>query len=60
MVLTGTAIFAGTMFIVTQPEALRNLPFASVIDEAVQKGLNEGLKNIPDVPALKRLLTPTP
>ncbi|NTU65709.1 MAG: serine/threonine protein kinase, partial [Chloroflexi bacterium] len=60
MVLTGTAIFAGTMFIVTQPEAIRKLPFASVIDEAVQKGLNEGLKNIPDVPALKRLLTPTP
>jgi serine/threonine protein kinase len=60
MVLTGTAIFAGAMFIVTQPEAIRNLPFASVIDEAIQKGLDEGLKNIPDVPALKRLLTPTP
>jgi serine/threonine protein kinase len=60
MVLTGTAIFAGTMFIVTQPEAIRKLPFASVIDEAIQKGLAEGLKNIPDVPALKRLLTPTP
>jgi serine/threonine protein kinase len=63
MVLTGTAIFAGTMFIVTQPEAIRNLPFASVIDEAVQKGLNEGLKNVPnlpDIPALKNLLTPTP
>jgi serine/threonine protein kinase len=60
MVLTGTAIFAGTMFIMTQPEAIRNLPFASVIDEAVQKGLNEGLKNIPDVPALKNLLTPAP
>jgi hypothetical protein len=63
MVLTGTAIFAGTMFIVTQPEAIRKLPFASVIDEAVQKGLNEGLKNVPnlpDIPALKNLLTPTP
>ena len=63
MVLTGTAIFGGMMFIVTQPEAIRNLPFASVIDRAVQKGLSEGLKNVPnlpDIPALKNLLTPTP
>jgi len=60
MVLTGTAIFAGTMFLVTQPEAVHNLPFASEIDQAVQKGLNQGLKNIPNLPALKRLLTPTP
>jgi serine/threonine protein kinase len=60
MVLTGTVIFAGTMFIVTQPEAIHNMPFASVIDQAVQKGLNEGLKNVPNLPALKNLLTPTP
>jgi serine/threonine protein kinase len=63
MVLTGTAIFGGMMLIVTQPEAIRNLPFASVIDQAVQKGLSEGLKNVPnlpDIPALKNLLTPTP
>jgi serine/threonine protein kinase len=60
MVLTGTAIFVGAMFLLTQPEALRNLPFASVIDEAVQQGLDQGLKNIPDIPALKRFLTPTP
>jgi serine/threonine protein kinase len=63
MVLTGTAIFAGTMFLLTQPEAIRNLPFASYIDQAIQKGLNEGLKNVPnlpEIPALKKLLTPTP
>ncbi len=63
MVVTGITIFAGTMFIVTQPEAIRSLPFASVIDRAIQKGLNEGLKNVPnlpDIPALKNLLTPTP
>ena len=63
MVLTGTAIFGGLMLIVTQPEAIRNLPFASYIDRAVQKGLSEGLKNVPnlpEIPALKRFLTPTP
>jgi len=63
MVLAGTAIFGGIMLIVTQPEAIRNLPFASIIDQAIQKGLNEGLKNVPnlpDIPALKNLLTPTP
>jgi serine/threonine protein kinase len=60
MVLTGTAIFAGTMFLLTQPEAVHNLPFAAEIDQAVQQGLNHGLKNIPNLPVLKRLLTPTP
>jgi serine/threonine protein kinase len=63
MVLTGTAIFGGMMLIMTQPATIRNLPFASVIDQAVQKGLNEGLKNVPnlrEIPALKNLLTPTP
>ncbi|HTP06972.1 MAG TPA: serine/threonine-protein kinase [Anaerolineae bacterium] len=63
MVLTGTAIFGGMMLIVTQPEAIRNLPFASYIDRAVQQGLRNGLKNVPnlpDIPALKKLLTPTP
>ena len=63
MVLTGTAVFGGMMFIVTQPEAIHNMPFASYIDQAVQRGLSEGLKNVPnlpDVPALKNLLTPTP
>jgi hypothetical protein len=63
MAVTGTAIFGGMLFIVMQPEAIRNLPFASMIDRAVQKGLNEGLKNVPnlpEIPALKDLLTPTP
>jgi serine/threonine protein kinase len=60
MVLTGTAIFTGAMFLVTQPEVVRSLPFASEIDQAVQQGLDQGLKNIPDIPALKRFLTPTP
>jgi hypothetical protein len=63
MAVTGTAIFGGMLFIVAQPEAIRNLPFASYIDRAVQKGLSEGLKNVPnlpDIPALKNLLTPTP
>jgi tRNA A-37 threonylcarbamoyl transferase component Bud32 len=63
MVLTGAVIFGGTMFIVTQPEAIRHLPYASIIDQAIQKGLNEGLKNVPnlpEIPALKNLLTPTP
>jgi hypothetical protein len=63
MVLMGTAIFSGMMLIMTQPEAIRNLPFASYIDRAVQQGLRNGLKNVPnlpDIPALKNLLTPTP
>ena len=63
MAVTGTAIFVGMMFIVLQPEVIRSLPFASFIDRSVQKGLNEGLKNIPnlpDIPALKDILTPTP
>jgi tRNA A-37 threonylcarbamoyl transferase component Bud32 len=63
MAVTGIVIFIGTLFIVAQPEAIRNLPFASFIDQAVQQGLNEGLKNVPnlpDIPALKNLLTPTP
>jgi serine/threonine protein kinase len=60
MVLTGTAIFTGAMFLVTQPEVVRSLPFASEFDQAVQQGLDQGLKNIPDIPALKRFLTPTP
>ncbi len=60
MVLTGTVIFGGTMFIVTQPEAIRSLPFASEINRAVQNGLKSGLKNVPDIPALRRFLTPTP
>ncbi len=63
MVLTGTAIFGGMMLIVTQPETIRSLPFPSIIDRAVQKGLNDGLKNVPNlpnIPALKNLLTPTP
>jgi tRNA A-37 threonylcarbamoyl transferase component Bud32 len=63
MALTGITIFGGIIVIVTQPEAIRNLPFASFIDQAVQQGLNEGLKNVPnlpDIPALKNLLTPTP
>jgi serine/threonine protein kinase len=60
MAVTGIAIFGGMLFIVMQPEAIRNMPFAPVIDQAIQKSLNEGLKNVPDIPALKRLLTPTP
>ncbi len=46
-----------------QPEAIRNLPFARFIDQAIQQGLSEGLKNVPnlpEIPALKNLLTPTP
>jgi tRNA A-37 threonylcarbamoyl transferase component Bud32 len=60
MVVTGTAVFGGMMFIVTQPEAIHSMPFASYIDQAVQKGLDEGLKNVPNLPTLKNLLTPTP
>ncbi len=60
MVLTGTAIFGGTMYLVTNPEMIRQMPYSGIIDRAIQKGLNEGLKNVPNVPGLKDLLTPTP
>jgi tRNA A-37 threonylcarbamoyl transferase component Bud32 len=63
MALTGLAIFGGTMVMMAQPEALRQMPYAPFIDQAIQKGLSEGLKNVPnlpDIPALKNLLTPTP
>jgi serine/threonine protein kinase len=60
MVVTGTAVFGGTLFIVTQPAAIHNMPFASVIDQALQKGLSEGLKNVPTLPSFKDILTPAP
>jgi intracellular septation protein A len=63
MVLTGTAIFGGVMLIMTQPDVIRNVRFASYIDRAVQQGIREGLKNVPnlpDIPELRNLLTPTP
>jgi hypothetical protein len=60
MTATGIAIFVGTMFIVMQPEAIRSLSFPSYIERAVQQGLDKGLKNVPNLPGLKNLLTPTP
>ena len=64
MVLTGTAIFGGHDVCRDaargDPPDCRSRPY---IDQAVQKGLSEGLKNVPnlpDIPALKNLLTPTP
>jgi serine/threonine protein kinase len=63
MVLAGTAIFGGMMVMVTNPEMIRQSPFTRIIDQAIEKGLSEGLKNVPnlpDIPALKDLLTPTP
>ena len=60
MVVTVTAVFGGTMLIATQPEVIHRMPFAPVLDQAIQKGLNEGLKNVPSIPALKDILTPTP
>ena len=67
VVLTGTAIFSGMMYLVTQPELIRQAPYAGVIDRAIQQGidqgLREGLKNVPALPTLpsfKDILTPTP
>ena len=60
MILTGTAIFGGTMYLLTNPEAIRQLPYSGIIDRAIQQGLDQGLKNVPNIPALKNLLTPTP
>jgi tRNA A-37 threonylcarbamoyl transferase component Bud32 len=60
MALTGTAIFGGTMYLVTNPELIHQLPYSDIIDRAIQRGIDQGLKKMPDIPALKRLLTPTP
>jgi len=63
MALTGTAIFAGTMFLLTNPDVMQSTQFGRTIDQAIQRGLDRGLKNIPNlpgIPALKDILTPTP
>jgi hypothetical protein len=60
MVLTGTAIFGGTMYLLTNPEVIQQLPYSRLIDQALERGLSEGLKNLPDIPELKDLLTPAP
>jgi hypothetical protein len=60
MVLTGTAIFGGMMYLMTNPELIRQTPYSRLIDRAIERGLNEGLKNVPNIPELKDLLTPGP
>jgi serine/threonine protein kinase len=60
IVVTGTAVFAGTMYLLTNPNLMQSSEFGRSIDQAIQRGLKEGLKNVPDLPALKNLLTPTP
>ena len=63
IVLAGTAVFAGTMYLLTNPEVMQSTQFGRMIDQTIQRSLDEGLKNIPnlpDIPALKNILTPTP
>jgi tRNA A-37 threonylcarbamoyl transferase component Bud32 len=63
MVLAGTAIFAGTMFLLTNPDVMQSTQFGRMIDQTIQRSLKKGLENIPnlpDIPALKNILTPTP
>ena len=60
MVLTGTAIFGGTMYLVTNPEVIHQLPYSGIIDRAIQRGIDQGLKNVPNLPEIKALLTPGP
>jgi hypothetical protein len=63
MVLAGTAVFAGTMYLLSNPEVMQATKFGRMIDQSIRTGLEKGLKNIPnlpDIPALKDILTPTP
>jgi hypothetical protein len=60
MAVIAVLIVANVALLATNPEILQASPFARMIDEAVNRGLQEGLKNVPDLPALKNLLTPTP
>jgi len=63
IVLTGTAVFAGTMYLLTNPDLMQSTQFGQMIDQTIQRSLDQGLKNIPnlpDIPALKDILTPTP
>jgi hypothetical protein len=63
IVLTGTAVFAGTMYLLTNPDLMQSTQFGRMIDQTIQRSIDQGLKNIPnlpDIPALKNILTPTP
>ncbi len=66
MALSAAAIVTGAVLIVTNPELVRQAPLTRMIDEAIQRGINqglqEGLKNVPQPPLdlLKQFLTPTP
>ncbi len=67
MALTGAAIITGTALIVSNPNLLNASPLARSLDEVIQRsinqGLQQGLKNVPNLPQwqpLKDLLTPTP
>jgi tRNA A-37 threonylcarbamoyl transferase component Bud32 len=63
MALTGTAIFAGTMYLLTNPDVMQSTQFGRLIDQTIQRSLDKSLKNIPnlpDIPALRNILTPTP
>jgi tRNA A-37 threonylcarbamoyl transferase component Bud32 len=63
IVVAGTAVFAGTMYLLTNPEVMQSTQFGRMIDQTIQRSLDEGVKNIPnlpDIPALKNILTPTP
>jgi hypothetical protein len=66
MVLAGTAVFAGTMYLLTTPDVMQATRFGRMLDQTIQRSLKQGLEsipnlpNLPDIPALKDLLTPTP
>jgi serine/threonine protein kinase len=60
MALTGTAILAGLVFIAASPELIAQSRMSQFIDEAIQRGIERGLQNVPNLPELKRFLTPTP
>jgi formate/nitrite transporter FocA (FNT family) len=60
IVLTGTAVFAGTMYLLTNPNVMQSTELGRTIDQSIRTGLQKGLKNVPNLPSLKNLLTPTP
>ncbi len=67
MALAGAVIIASTVLIVTNPSLFNASPLTRTLDEVIQRsinqGLQQGLKNVPDLPQLqplKDLLTPTP
>jgi hypothetical protein len=63
MAVTAVLIVVDVALIATRPDMLQASPLSRMINEAVNQGLQEGLKNVPnwqELPALKKFVTPAP